>query len=475
MRISMWMLANMLRDEDCIFDISQNAQENLFGAGFTESPGRVCIAKNGNDVICYSGDDRIILKSCSFIYAFERIQQIFDYYNEWSNVTSQLCREHNWQAIIDNMELMFPHPLVLYDTNMKVLAMSSRFGPGTVDAEWDYLINYGMSSDAAIKAGKALSKFSKSAQHRSYVYFIIPATALEPMFVSMNVRHFGESIAFISGVGIGMITKGQIESLAKLATIIDDSLPGKEDLLNYNVSKDIFKEFITNKSADDLESIKRRISVYGWDEADHYSLLCAYIKDDPKKELIHDLFVTSANALSIPIVVLTGKVIFVLNNDDSQYKMMLDQLMSIARNHNAITIESNSLEKIQNIFFCYDQIQFVLSKIDGMNKEHYKFYDFAIKYIILHSDRDELLHACNPSIFKLFITDSKSLDLTYSLEAYLKCDCSLQDAASVLYVHKNTISYRVRKALEIAQVDTSDMYSRSYAILSFDVLHALGY
>ena len=87
------MLANMLRTETITVDISDGASNNLYGVSFSETPGCVCLSMEGNDVLCKSNGDRIILSNCSFQYAFERIQMIFDCYNEWNDSTVQLCRE----------------------------------------------------------------------------------------------------------------------------------------------------------------------------------------------------------------------------------------------------------------------------------------------------------------------------------------------------------------------------------------------
>lgn len=60
--------------------------------------------------------------------------------------------------------------------------------------------------------------------------------------------------------------------------------------------------------------------------------------------------------------------------------------------------------------------------------------------------------------------------LTQTLEAYLKRDGNLYDAAEDLHVHVNTIHYRIKRISEIAQVDLKDPFIKTALLLEL-LLH----
>ena len=53
-----------------------------------------------------------------------------------------------------------------------------------------------------------------------------------------------------------------------------------------------------------------------------------------------------------------------------------------------------------------------------------------------------------------------------ALAAYLSTERSITEAARFLKIHKNTLSYRVNRALEISGIDVNSHYDREYAKLS---------
>ena len=228
MRINMWMLANMLREFDPIIDIDPNAETDLFGVGFTESPGRVCIAKEGSDILCYSKDSKILLKNCSFMFAFERVQHIFDYYNEWHDNVAQFCRTGGWQHLVDGIYPQCQNPIVLFDVNNKVISMSSRFPKGTVDSEWDFLLDYGVASETNIKTGRANPRF-REFLYEGTGYFLTSATSNSPHeYLTICIKQAGEAWGFFSSVStVNKFSKGEIDALLSLAKIIETFLPQK--------------------------------------------------------------------------------------------------------------------------------------------------------------------------------------------------------------------------------------------------------
>jgi sugar diacid utilization regulator len=58
------------------------------------------------------------------------------------------------------------------------------------------------------------------------------------------------------------------------------------------------------------------------------------------------------------------------------------------------------------------------------------------------------------------LSEESSRELIETLDAYLSCQGSVTEAASRLFIHRNTVTYRMRKARELLEVDLTDPEQR---------------
>lgn len=472
----MWMLANMLRTETITVDISDGASNNLYGVSFSETPGCVCLSMEGNDVLCKSNGDRIILSNCSFQYAFERIQKIFDCYNEWNDSTVQLCREGNWQRIVDSVEPMFPNPLVLFDLNKKVIAMSSRFPKGSVDGEWDYLLEYGVSSNSAIKAGRSMPRFLEALHEKPGVYYSAPRLNYKHEYLTICIKCNGEPWGYLSSVSTeNSFTHGEVDTLMSLAKTLGYYIPNNIKGTCEDVSRNVFKDYLTNHDARDIDDINRLLNTYGWNASERYCVVCACFFGKNKEEQLHRMYASSVNTFDVPCIIIGDTAVYILNSDNPVFNNINAQLQTLSKYFSVSLIYSLCLDNISSIHYCYDQVRFVIDKTTLEPGKNYYFYNYAIDYIICKPAGTAMLYACKQEILKLFREGKKSSDIARTFELYLKNERSLQKTSLEQELHKNTITYRVQKALEITSLNLEDPYEREYAKITFAVLRVLGY
>ena len=74
----------------------------------------------------------------------------------------------------------------------------------------------------------------------------------------------------------------------------------------------------------------------------------------------------------------------------------------------------------------------------------------------------------HPALEKLKAYDAANQsDLYNTLKVYLLNDRNAQRCASILYLHRNSLQYRVKRIQEITGVDLNDETERTYLGLSF--------
>jgi len=80
-------------------------------------------------------------------------------------------------------------------------------------------------------------------------------------------------------------------------------------------------------------------------------------------------------------------------------------------------------------------------------------------------DTSDLLH---PALEIIREYDAKSQsNLFHTLDVYLLNDCNAQHCGRLLFLHRNSLVYRIHRIQEIAGIDLSDPEERSYLRLSF--------
>lgn len=131
------------------------------------------------------------------------------------------------------------------------------------------------------------------------------------------------------------------------------------------------------------------------------------------------------------------------------------------------------LYSINNIFIEEYNIFTLLQKTVG----DYLLYDLAnfLPFLPLISyKKEELINFINEDIYQIFLYDqankSEFIDTIY---LYLLTNKSLNETAKRLYIHKNTITYRLEKIKELFSLDFFDYNKNINYIFSIHILYFL--
>ena len=61
-----------------------------------------------------------------------------------------------------------------------------------------------------------------------------------------------------------------------------------------------------------------------------------------------------------------------------------------------------------------------------------------------------------------------------ALEVFLEQGCNIAAATDALYVHRNTVKYRIKRIEEIMNIDLKDVTVQFNLRLAFKIMHYLG-
>lgn len=474
-QINMGMIASMLRGHELITNISSEDPMVLYGVGFSETPGRACIKSLGNDTVIVSGDSSITMVNCSLIYGFDIVCDIFHMYNKWYDLVLAYCRNAKWQDLIECTQPFYPNPLVLFDSNLKVLAMSSNFPKGSVDDEWDFLLEYRVASSSAVAAGRSRHRFTETLHNGSNVFISQPRFSGDNTFLSISILHTTIPWGYLSSLDtVCRIEKGSIAILSLLSKIIGNTLienTEASDIINDN--NNVFQKCFASPEVD-VKSMQNFLEYYSYSETDSFAVVVSSFLGDHIAENLKMMYSALINTINLPIFIIDDTLVTILDVSNIKYSVVSEIIQYLTEKFNAVTAESLTLQNVRNVYYAYNQCKFVLSRVKTGKCGYHFFYNYAVDYLILNSDRNILLNACNQPILNMFRVGDKQLDAVVSFEMYLRNERSLQETSKQLGIHKNTVSYRIQNVLELTKLNIDDRYDREYSLVTFAVLRALG-
>ena len=96
-------------------------------------------------------------------------------------------------------------------------------------------------------------------------------------------------------------------------------------------------------------------------------------------------------------------------------------------------------------------------------------------YLLASQDPEDKIHAVHPGVHNLWQRYGDDGDELYrTLKIFLDTERSYSRTAALLYTHRNTVLYRIRKAEGILNEDLNNAQIRGYIRLSMLLLEETG-
>ncbi len=494
MKLSMWMLVNRLHDFELEVHIRDCSPVNLKSARRAYATDCVYVYQAEENSVCQNGEDTIIIKDMDAQEAVEIVQSVFDYYNDWDTMIRDAAIRRDFQTVIDKSWHILHNPVVLLDASWNVLAISKHYRYSKLDPEWTHLCQFGSTS---------LSAFQNLRNDPTNNYNIEGAQYY-------HMRNEGLSNCLSSLILSNDVVCGRIN----IIEYDREFNRGDEQILNYMVSLlaphmnyfpqeketgciSVFQKLLTGQRVD-WNQLRNYMRYMKWEqEKEQYELIAFCPKDDGKN---HEDTHLLRNKLSrmLPkgdVAVVDQNVVLLIASKDFQesvsdtiYKITTAQDYEIGKSlpfvdirlchqfYNQAVFAALGGKRILSAYAFKHSLE--TSDADGKAEETaqiHSFYDCAIEFIIQNGNRHEAIAACHPDILKLWKMDrEQNLDRIHTFRVYLNNERSLLSAAQELYVHRNTLVYRINKIIKELTCDLEDVYTRDYMKLSIRILEMYG-
>jgi sugar diacid utilization regulator len=396
-------------------------------------------------------------------------------------VTTQLVQAQTLQEIIDAARELIGNPLMLTDLTHKLLAISNETQIN--DPAWNEIMSLGGIPLDRIQSERTAAIYNVSMREsRPVLDEVSPNLTLVRTSIVCNAKLTGylDVICYNHPV-----TPEDYDIIKLTASLLSFRM---EKDLNYGNSPENVLDFFV---ADLLEGritdealISERFRYFDWECTFPISIVA--IKGNQHWEnlsLTHRKFHLKQAADWMSQEFPQAKVLIY----GSQLRMLLPilpnpreaepqvhKLIDFLAKHKWTAGISRPLFYLDEISSFHLQAVKALELGEMMHDDRVLFsYDnYAIFHMLEYaSELKDIMTFCHTAIFILAEYDMKhETDLLETLRVYLDCHCNIAEAATSLFIHRNTMNYRISKIYDLTGVDLNNTQTFFHLMFSYHVL-----
>jgi hypothetical protein len=391
---------------------------------------------------------------------FNRIQEVFRWFADWQNdLLNALVQGQDLQTIVDIAYRAFNNPIHVVDSAFMTLAWSTAVKELNVDRMWWKLVEEGHVPTELIYAIKKTPGTYNYLENLSTAAFI-KLDFIPCRYILHNIHNQGKRV-------VSLVITEELhpmnESHLHLAAVVGDCISQlvKNDYYFGVTHGTLYEYFIIDHLAGkvyDRKIIQRHLGELGWRIDHSYRLIkMEATTGDSPDGASHLEFDANLIKQSIPgsrTIVYEESVVIIINL----------ALCTIGWNEVALILEkflhkgnlaagvSEPFCDFSAIYSYYQQACIAIELGSKLNEKStlHTYSDYLPFHLIQSTNRDfNLLTAVHPGLIALRDYDRKNrTDFFRTLRVYLENQQCVADASSALYIHRNTLLYRIRKIEE---------------------------
>lgn len=373
------------------------------------------------------------------------------------------------QAVVNTASILLGNSLIFSDVNFKILANSISI-PVTDDL-WKDNIRQGYCSYDFIQAVQQLKPIQQAAHTTDAIE--VSCTASPHRKLSSKVFHNDMQVGFLLMIeGETLITPVHMEMLEVVSHAISYTITHYFSYLfqTGTLYQQLLYELLIGAPPENIP-----VCFPGLEFASKLIALSVlptrylgerHLKDHivpALKEILPGSHVTYHEGKAAVLAPL-------LKNDDFQGEQ-LKEIQNLVDNEHLRIGVSNAFTHVESFAKYYYQAVAALNLGKRLNPEKLMFYyiDYQFYDLLDHvEDKAQLGLFCHPALSRLRQYDRKNETCLYAtLKVYLDSGCSIKLASEKLFVHRNSLVYRLGRIAEISSIDLDDAYIRFMLTMSY--------
>lgn len=395
-----------------------------------------------------------------------REKEVPDLYLEFKDLAYQA---KDFESFINALALRLDNPLILIDADYRVVASSNC--PPVKEELWARIVQRGYCLYPLIKASESFPSFRLGQRSReAYLGEICQHTPSPKIYskIFFNGRYWGAIILIEESSPLSAV---HYENLPKISRLLEEILPRLLPVSSPE-GRPVDQAFYRLLVGAHPEDLAHSNELLAKGEIHRIAVLKARGKDEkiaPPMAKIRRYFP------SAPVAELQNQAVLFLSyaKEKSSFPQILKRLEDLASEQQLIVGLSYGFEDLNRVsdYFRQGQMALETPTPEPVNSYDQVFFLALLQEFQRRSEKDfswgNYLH---PSLEILLDYDKKNQSQLYrTLEVYLESEASVQKTAKRLYLHRNTVTYRLRRITELCQVDLGNSQTRFLLSVSFQI------
>lgn len=411
-----------------------------------------------------------VLDACCDIESLHALLQgLFDRFAALEKQLAEAALEPGYTAMIQCAWEMSKKPVILMDGSLRVLALAPD-EDFTNDAEWMHMRQYGFASLEGLRVLRESGEFD-TLLHQEAPVLYGPGTFANPTVVS-SIVFDGACVARISMTGLlGELTAFDLSVMEILTEQISRKLQ-RDDAVRERIGESpaysVLHDLLRGMKLDNRLISSRLGGLLGWTGGSYAVLTVpAAATDEMSYKYYAGLL---EHGLDCFCVLYEESLTAVLHTAESASPEAETKLLRFLQENGLVGGISYCFEDVSQLHDHYVQAAAALQYGDG-KPGLYRFSGCVMQHMMRFFPQEQQRVLVHPALQKLLEQDKAAgSELYETLRVYLENERSLVKTATALFIHRNTLLYRLEKLQQLVELNLEDPDLRLHLRLSYRLL-----
>lgn len=478
MKLSMWMLYDWLRPFAPIPQIESGRQVLRNARHFSDEVqierqnvyiGRESdfFPSDSNGVICVQGNDYIRLATDDYEAVFNSILRAFDYYNSWSDGLRDLCIEGcTLQDLADVSQEIIGDPFFIQDSTYRIAAYSRAFGAGSLDPDWDDIVNsHSMRMDRIAGINSLIIPMMKTVGPFVFQKGFFPFRSIcQNLF--LYKKHTGWVVILEHDRAI---TEGRQQLCDTFVHIVEFWLEQNDDKRVKQANAGLLLDLLDGRDVN-RDVLARSLESIDWRINDEYTVFKIICIDTTSTELTYLAEAIERNLYGCCTIPVGLSLLVVANLRLRRTEDIIDELAGWMKKSGSCCGISNSFMDLTQLRHFNEQADIAVNYGARLPGQASRLRDYALAYAlnVLKKENPDTIGHRALDLLRRYDDEHGTVFLD-TLRSYMQNERNQVKTAEQLYLHRNSLYYRISRIQEITGLNLDDPDTRLHLLLSFKI------
>lgn len=399
-----------------------------------------------------------------------RIQALFDRFTAYETEMAKAATEPDYGPMIRRAWEASHNPVIFMDGSLRVLELAPDWDYAD-DAEWTHMRNYGFASLEGLRTMRESGEFDALLRYEGPTLYGASTFSNPSIVMNINIDNVCAGRVCMTGY-YAELTPLDLKMVGILAEHLERKIRKDEALCQGSGKGPVYSILFDLIRGMKLEGrlISSRIGgMLGWTDGSYAALAVPGAGTD---EISYNYYAgLLERRVDCFCVYYDGVLAAVLHTAARDEQAAADEALEAFLRENGLAGGvSNRFDDITLLKDYYQQAVTSL-KYDAESPGLHPYSQCAMRHMLGFFPTERLHILVHPALNRLREHDKAAgAELYETLRAYLENERSLVKTASALFIHRNTLLYRLEKLHQLVELDLDDAQLRLYLTLSFHLL-----